>query len=545
VNRRTNDSLVSSSYPVLSQRDDGSSFPGWAEKSEPNFLDLALEESENDSEDEWEEVTCTAKNTTPDRPLIAATSGFTLPTRGKRSEFLTLEVIEDWQPSSLPSASHIDDRQTALPEDTDRRLTQGPAEEEDDSDADLQLEVELAEGLADLNSPVPGPSQQPRSCTPDAADRVTNVSPSTRPPVNLKLEVIEYPSPVRTSVKGKGKVVDHKPAERPHKLVKRVDPPQVSSVIKEPPTRKPKVSFQEKAVELARSKGRLLAPSKSLAPSNPVANLPFSTTGGSSSAPKDSPHPRTQAASDSSNSLFMPKSFSHHVQNLRERQTEGSKRRFQGQDGGFITEHTGRDPVGLPTSTPMRLPDASRGTRPTQKHQVRSTAGGKRISKAQAHAEEVMKICRSTKSYIVDMAAIKRRDAPTLPTTPPSAQPSSIRPEKTVPVATGQRTSRAQPQVSLPIPQLSSQLPFTSLGGVPRGLKFTKKQKTVLEPGENTAEAAGTVTSSYRDIHGPRLTSASRDNGPLAVDVLKRRRENSRREPEGSSPRKKPRLSRS
>jgi len=542
VNRRINDSLVSSSYPVLSQRDDGSGVPGWAEKSEPNFLDLALEESEDDSEDEWEEVACTAKNTTLDRPLIAATSGFTLPTRGKRSEFLTLEVIEDWQPSSLPSASHIDDRQTALPEDTDCRLTQGQAEEEDDSDADLQLEVELAEGLADLNSPAPGPSQQPRSCTPDAADRVTNVSPSIRPPVNLKLEVIEYPSPVRTSVKGKGKVVDHKPAERPHKLVKHADPPQVSSVIKEPPTRKPKVSFQEKAVELARSKGRFLAPPKSLAPRNPVANLPFSTTGGSSSAPKNSPHPRTQAASDSSNSLFMPKSFSHHVQNLRERQTEASKQQLHGQHGEVITEHAGRDLVGpVPASTP----DTSRSAQPAQKRRVQSTASGKRISKAQAHAEEVMKICRSTKSYIVDMAAIKRRDAPILPTTSPSAGPSSIRSDKTVPVAASQQISRVQPQAPLPIPQFPSQLLSTSLGRIPRGLKFTKRQKTAPEPGEITAETVEIVASSYRGIHGPRPAPANRDNGPLAVDVSKRRRENSGRESEGSSPRKKPRLSRS
>ena len=543
MNKCANNALASSSYLVLSQRNGDSGVPGWAEKSEPNFLDLAFEESDNDSEDEWEEVTCTAKNTTLDRPLTAATSGFTLPTRGKRSEFLTLEVIEDWQPSSLPSASHIGDRQTALLEGTDCRLAQGPADEEDDSfDADLQLEAELAEGLADLNTPVPGPSQQPRSCTPNVADRVTNLSPSTRPPLNLKLEVIEYPSPVRTSVEGKEKVVNQKPVERPHKLVKHADTPRASSVIKEPPTRKPKVSFQEKAVELARSKGRLLVPSKSLVSPNPVANLPFSTTGGSSSAPKNPPHPRTQAASDLPNSLFMPKSFSHHVQNLRERQTEASKRQSRGQHGGVITEHTGRD---LADPVPASTPDVSRGAQPAQKRHVQRTAGGKRISKAQAHAEEVMKICRSTKSYIVDMAAIKRRDASTLPTTSPTARPSSIRSDKTVPVAAGQRISRVQPQASLPIPQLPSQLLSTPLGCIPRGLKFTKRQKTAPEPGEITAETVEIVGSPYQGIQGSRLASANRDNGPPTVDVSKRRRENSGREPEGSSPRKKPRLFRS
>ena len=543
MNQCTNNALASSSYLVLPQRNGDSGVHGLAEKSEPNFLDLAFEESDSDSEDEWEEVTCTAKNTTLDRPLTAATSGFTLPTRGKRSEFLTLEVIEDWQPSSLPSTSQIGDRQTALPEGIDCRLAQGPFDEEDDSfDADLQLEAELAEGLADLNTPVPGPSQQPRSRTPNVADRVTNVSPSTRPPVSLKLEVIEYPSPVRTSVEGKGKAVDQKPVERPHELVKHADPPQVSSVIKEPPTRKPKVSFQAKAVELARSKGRLLAPSKSLAPRNPVANLPLSTTEGSSSAPKNPPHPRTQAALDLPKSLFMSRSFSHHVQNLRERQTEAGKRQLHGQYGGVTTEHTGRDLVG---PAPASTPDASRGAQPAQKRHVQRTAGGKRISKAQAHAEEVMKICRSTKSYIVDMAAIKRRDAPVLPTTSPTARPSSIRSDKMVPVAAGQRISRVQPQAPLPIPQLPSQLLSTPMGCIPRGLKFTKRQKTAPEPGEITAETVEIVGSSYQGIRGPRLASASGDNGPLTVDVSKRRRENSGRETEGSSPRKKPRLCRS
>ena len=344
---------------------------------------------------------------------------------------------------------------------------------------------------------------------------------------------------MRTSVKGRGKVAGHKHAERPHKPVKHTDPPRVTSVIEDPPARKPRVSFQEKAIELTRSRRRLLAPSGPLVPRNPIANLPFSTTGGVSSTPNSS-HPCTQAASDSLSSLFTPKGFSHHVQTLRQRQTEDSRRRPHGWYGGVTAEHAGQDLAGsMPTATPTRPLDASKGTQPGQKHQVRRNVGGKRISKAQAQAEDVMKICRSAKSYIVDMAAIKRHEAPALPTLP-SARPSSIRPEAAVPVAASERTSKARPQVPLSTPRFLPQFLSTSLGSVPQGLKFKRKPKTPPEPGEMTAETAGTGTSSYRDIHRPRLASASRDDGLLTVDMSKRRRE-----PEGSSPRKKPRLGRS
>jgi hypothetical protein len=344
------------------------------------------------------------------------------------------------------------------------------------------------------------------------------------------------------SVKGKGKAADQNPAERPHKPVKRADPPRVSSVTEAPPTRKPKVSFQEKAIELARSKGGFLASSKPSVPCDPVGN----PRGGPPSAPNNPPHPRTQAASDSSNPLSALKGFSHHVQNLRERQTEDSRRRFHGRYGGAIVERAEQDPVDpMPASTSTQPLSASKGKQPTKKCRVQRSVGGKRISKAQAHAEEVAKICRSAKSYIVDMVAIKRREVPIPPTTLPPACSPSIRLEKTVPVATGGRISKTQPQVPSPIPQLPSQLLSTSLGSIPRGLKFTRKRKTAPEPGEIIAETAETVTPPHQGVHGPRLASASRDNGPLTVDVSKRKRENPGRGPKGSSPRKKPRLGRS
>ena len=293
-------------------------------------------------------------------------------------------------------------------------------------------------------------------------------------------------------------------------------------------------------MELTRSKRRLLAPSRPLAPRNLIANPPFLTKEGASFAPNNSPHPCTQATSGSLNSLFTPKGFSRHVQTLRQRQTEDSRRQPHGWYGGVTAENIGQDFVGsMPTATPTRPLDASEGTQPAQKHQVRRTVAGKRISKAQAHAEEVKKICRSAKSYIVDMPAIKRHEAPA-PATLLSARPSSIRPGTAVPVAASERTPKARLQVPLPTPQFPPQLLSTSLGSVPLGLKFKRKQQTAPEPGEITGETVGTGTSSYRDIRRPRLTSAGRDHGLLTVDMSKRRRE-----PEGSSPRKKPRLGRS
>lgn len=502
---------------LVPSHEDGSDVPGCTGRSEPNFLDLALEESDEDSDDEWEEVTYATNNTAVDKPLIAIPSEFTLPVRGKRSEFLTLEVVEDWQPLPLPSASHTDGPQTAPPEDVDRPFTQELTSAEDDPlEADLQLERELAQGLADLKTPAPGPPRQLRSPTPDVANSAANASPSPRPPVHLKLEVVERPSPARTSVKGKGRMVDPQPVERLHKTGKRADPPRVSLAIEDPPTRKPTVSFKAKASELARSAGRLLTASKPHPSRNLAALPPFSTTGG----PSYAPHPRVQATSDlpgPTPQLFTSKGFSHHVQNLREKTAGDTLRRFHERYGGETVGYTGRDLAGP-------IP-ASKGTQPTQRRQVQRTAGGKRISKAQAQAEEVTKICRSTKSYIVDVAAIKRRQVPTAP------------------VIASQRVSKTQSQAPLPIPQLPPQLLSASLGSVPRGLKFTKKQKPAPEPGEITTETVG--NASDRDVREPRLTASSGGNGPLMMGVSKRRRENSGMESEGSSPRKKPRLGRS
>ena len=471
---------------------------GSAGESEPNFLDLALEESDEGSDDEWEEVMCAANDTPVDRPLIAAPSGFTLPTYGKRSEFLTLEVVEDWQ---------------AVQE----------------LEADLQLEAELAEGLADLNPPALGPS-----CAPGTENSSMNTSPSPRPSAHLKLEVVEQPSAE----------VGCKPVEPPHKSGKHATPPQV------PSTCKPTVSFKEKVAELARSTGRLPPPSKPSPSHNPSAIPPFSATKGPPSTLNDSPDPLTQVTSTSDLSrptprLFTPKGFSGRVQNLRERQTKDNLRRFHERYEGVIVEHPRRDLVGLMSAyTSMGSSDASKSTQPTQRRRVQKPADGKkRMSKAQAQAEEVMKICRSAKSYIVDMAAIKRRGVPTPPEpqhptlaiTSSSGRPASIRSGKTAPAIVGQQVA------PLPIPQL----PSTSLGGVPRGLKFTRKRKPAEEPGEVTTEAVGRVASSERDFRGPKLASVTRNDGPLAADAPKRRREDLGRDPEVPSPRKKPRFGRS
>ncbi|KAF9652315.1 hypothetical protein BDM02DRAFT_3183707 [Thelephora ganbajun] len=547
ANQCTHHAPASSSHPVLSQKDCGPDVPEWVGESEPNFLDLALEESDDDSDNEWEEVAYTIDDTAVDRPLIASVSGFTLPTRGELSEFLTLEVVEDWQPPSLPSTSHPNGAHAALPENIDSRFDQELSGERDDSfEAELQLEIELAEGLADLNTPAPGPSRHPQPRTPNA----TNTSPPARSPVHLEFEVVEQPSLARTFVNGNAKMVDRDPTERPHKIRKRADPPRVSLIIEDSPTRKPTVSFKEKAIELARSTGRLLPSSKPLPPRNPTVNPPSSTIAGPSSAPNDTPHPYTQAASNSQ--LFTSKGFSHHAQNLRERQTKDNLQRFHERYGGIIVDHARRDLTHLAsTFIPPQSPESFKVTQPTRRRQVQKTAGGKRISKAQAQAEEVMKICRSTKSYIVDMAAIKRREASTLPepqhptpaTAPSSARLSSTRSETMVPAIVSRRTSKPQPAPPLSVPQLPSQLLSTSLGYIPQELKFTRKRTPVTEPGEITVETDKRVAPPERDICEPGL--ASTNNGPLTMDALRRKRKNSGGELEGSSPRKKLRLGRS
>jgi hypothetical protein len=446
-----------------------------------------------------------------DQPLVAGPSTITLPSRGKRSESPALEVVEDWRPSSPPSTSYT----------SDRRLHQELVDERDRYlETDFQLEVELTQGLGDPKSPVPGPS---------------------------RLEVVEQPSPARTSAKGKGKMVERGTAERPLKIGKRAVPSQVSAV-KDPQTRKPTVSFKAKATELARSTGRLLAPSKPLPPRHPTAITTSLSAGGPRSAPNNPPHPPSQATSTPDSSrptprLFTPKGFSNHIQNLREKQTEDTLHRFHKRYGGIIVEHARRDLTDLMLS--IQSSETPKGTRPTQKRQ--RTTEGRRVSKAQAQAEEVKKICRSAKSYIVDMAAIKRREVPTIPEpqrptpsiTSSSAWPSSTGSGKTVPVIASGETLKRQPAVPSPV----SQNPSTSLGSVPRGLKFARKQGPGPEPGELTRETVGRITSSKQDGHGPRFASASRDpNGLVVEGMSKRRREDLGRNLEGSSPRKKPRL---
>jgi len=382
--------------------------------------------------------------------------------------------------------------------------------------ADLRPETELAKGLTDVNTPIPGPSRQPRSRAPDVA----NPLPSTQPSV--------------------------------HKIWKRANPPRVSPAAEDPPTHKPTVSFKEKATELARSTGRLLAPSKPLPPRNLPVLSPSLTTAGPSSVPENPPHRSAQATSDSSDSapqLFTSRGFSHHVQNLRERQTEDTLRRFHQRYGGVIVEHARRDLTDLMSAfAPAQSLDVSRGPRPAgRRREQPRTEGGKRMSKAQAQAEEVMKICRSAKSYIVDVAAIKRREVPTPqeprrpapPNLPPACSPS-VQSEKMAPVVAGQPASRTRPPVSPPV---SRPLP-ASLGSVPRGLKFTRNQQSASEPGEIRGETVGRVASSEGDVRGSRLASSSRDTRPpLTTDAPKRRREDLGREIEGTS-RKKPRLGR-
>lgn len=523
-----------STYPPTPSQRGSSEIPGRTEKSEPNFLDLALGESEEESEeesdeesdddsDEWEEVMCTAGNTVVDRPLIAAPSGFTLPTRGKRSEFLTLEVVEDWQPPSHQ-----------------------PTSQDDSLEADLQLEAELAEALADLTTPVPGPPQPPRSRTPNTVGSTgtENVSPSTQPPAHLKLEVVERPPAAHTSTKGKGKMADRKLAEGPHRIGKRAVPLQVSSAINDQPTRKPRVSFKEKATEVARSTRRLLAPSKPLAPRNFSATPTLPTTAGPSSTPNNAPHPiSTSDSQRSTPQLFTPKGFVECTRALRGRKMEETHQRFEKRYGGVIVEHARQD---LVDSTTTGSSDAREDAQPTKKLRARkTTTGGKRITKAQAQAEEVMRICRTAKSYFVDLAAIKRRTAPTFPesqhpdpTIVSSSRTPSVRPEKTVPTVANQEVCKTRPA----IPPPASQLLSTSFGSVPQGLKFTRKRKPVQEPGENPTEVVGRVSPPERDVCVSRSASAGRDIGPLMTDVSKRRREDLGREVEGASPRKRPRL---
>ena len=526
--------VTSNPHLVPQERDPVPDVPGWTGESEPNFLDIALEESSDsseDEEDEWEEVSCTANGTVADQPLVTAPSRFTLPSDEKRSELLTLEVIEDWQPSSLPSASHTDDPRAGLREATDLRLAQEPAGEEDDSfEADLKLEAELEEALAELNTP-PSPPRQQGSPNPNATTKAANAPSPTR----LKLEAIEERQHAHASTKGNGKSAVRRSTEHSYDTVKRVDPRPVSSVTEDPRTREPKGLSQGKSAEPARPKeGSITLP-------RPLPRRDH--TGSPSSAPNSSLHPPTQAASNPSSLLFTSRSFSQHAQNLHKRKTEDTARRFRERYGGVV-EHPRRTDAGsVPAPVPTQPLDPSRGAHPTNKRQVRKNAGGKRITKAQACAEEVLKICRSTKSYIVDMAAIRQRLAPTIPvpqgptpSTQSATRSSSDRLGKTIPAVAGQGTSRIQPPVQdpVPIPRLPSQVPPTPLGSVPKGLRFTKKRKLPPEPGEIVIErAVGKATLSDLDTPRPRLVSTDRDGGPSTTEMSKRRRVNPGRIPEG------------
>ena len=376
-----------------------------------------------------------------------------------------------------------------LPETPDLRL----ASEEDDSfEADLQLEAELEEALAESNTPLPSPSRQQGSPT-----------------------------------------------------SKHADPLPVSLVTEDPRTRKPKVSFREKAAELARSKGGLITQPKPLTRRDPTYNP--------SSVPDSSLHPPTRAASNSSSSLFTSRAFSQHTQILRKRQTDDIAHRFRERYGG-VMEHPRRAHADLaPAPIPTQPLDTSKGDNPTKKRQVGKKAGGKRTTKAQVHAEEVLKICRSTKSYIVDIAAVKQRLASTRPTpqettppTPSSTCSSDNRPGKTAPGVASQGTSKTQPPVRtpLPTPHLPPRLPPTPLGSIPKGLKFTKKRKLPPEPGEIVMETVGKATLSDRGAPRPRLVSTGRDDGPPMTEASKRRRVGPERVPDGSFSRKKPRFGR-
>ena len=507
----THQASVPTTQLVLSQGD-SSDVSGRTGGPEPNFLDLALQESSEDSDDEWEEVSCTT--TVADRPLVAAPSGFTLPTLGKRSEFLTLEVVEDWQPTSLPPTSHTNDPHAPLSEDTGGNPTRDLVGEQEESlDADLQLELELARGLADINTPIPDPSRQPTH-KPDAVGNAAKAPPPTQLPVRLE-DAVEQPLPTRASVGGQGDVVD----------------PSVS-------THKPKVSFKEKAAELTR---RSLAPSKLLPPRNSSINPPFSTGSGTPSVSNKPPHPGTQAISHSSKTtskLFIPKGFSHHIQNLRKRQTEESKHQLHERYGGITAEHARRDltsSMAIRAST--RSPDASMGTQPTQRYRAQGNASGKRVTKAQAEAEDVVRICRSTKSYIVDVAAINRREPVKLPgpqnLTPTTASSSPIQTEKRIAAVLSQGGSKIRAPVHPPVPGLPSQFLPTSFGGLPQGLKFTKKRKLDPELGEVTSK---------QETRGPRLSSSGGQNSLLDMGVTKSKLEDSGREFCPSAPLKKPRL---
>ena len=378
-----------------------------------------------------------------------------------------------------------------------------------------------------MNIPLPRPSWQQEPPAPNATTSAASPPSLTRP----KLEVIEERPRAHISAKGNGKLAGCRSTEQPYDAVRRTDPLLVSSATDDSRTRKPKASSQGGSVEPARPKGGPITRPKPLAKHDPIGNP--------SSAPNSSLRPPTQAASNSSGPLFTSRTFPQHAQNLHKRKTEDAAPRFRGQYGGAV-EHPRQAHANLvPAPIPTRPLNSSKGDNPTNKRQVRKNAGGKRITKAQAQAEEVLKICRSTKSYIVDVAAIRRRLAPTLPVpqdpTPLSTCSSDNRSGKPAPGVASQGTSRTHPpaRIPLPTPHLPSQIPPTPSGSIPKGLRFTKKRKLPPEPGEIVMETVGKATLSDRDASRPMVTSTGRVCGPLITEASKRRRLNPERIPEG------------
>ena len=427
-------------------------------------------------------------------------------------------------------------------------LTKAVISERGFPEADLQLELELTQGLAELDTPALGP---PRAHTPDIASGIVNSSPSPRRQTHPKLEVVEWRSTIPTKVKGETAICDV--AEPSRKTENRVKLPPPSLATKDPPTHKPTISFKEKVTALVRSRGapairpRLLPPrdSQVRTPSGPsaVEGAP---------APNLSPHPQNQAARVSSRAtsqLFVPKSFSRNIQNLRERQAEESQQKFHERYGGIVVEPAGRDHTNLvATCVSTRPSDTSKGPRPTKKSQAQKDAGKKRITKARAQEEEVAKICGSTKSYIVDMEAFRRRRAePALPKAqhplPTTHATSTGSPSVQTKVPVAPALAQQHPRTPTLVPSPASGQPPrpipASLGSIPPGIKFTRKRKPTPEPREAT-EMVGGALQYNRENYGRRqpFTIGTR-NGPFRGDIPKRRREDSERELGGPSPRKK------
>ena len=406
--------------------------------------------------------------------------------------------------------------------------------------------MEPVQGLVELDTPVLGP---PRARTPDVASGTVNSSQSARCQTHPKFEVVERRSTIPTKVKGDTANCDV--AEPSRKTWNPVNLPPPSLATEDPPTHKPTISFKEKVTALARSRGGPAIPPRLLPPRDSQVCTPSGPSAvGSASAPNLPPRPQNQPGRDTSRAtsrLFVPKSFSRNIQNLRERQAEESQQRFHERYGGIVVEPAGRDHTSLVvTCVSTRPSDTSKGPRPTKKSQAQKNAGKKRITKARAQEEEVAKICGSTKSYIVDMEAFRRRRAePALPkaqhplpaTRAASTGPPSV--QTKVPVALAQQHPRTPTLVP---PPASGQPPRpipASLGSIPPGMKFTRKRKPSPEPREATEMVGGAFRYNRENCGRRQPFAIGTRNGPPKGDIPRRRREDSERELGGPSPRKK------